>query len=182
MTTFTNEELNSLRGLIIHARGSSTLQKKFNVGYIEASKIIDKIDVLLNDTVPEKLDESEKDIYEITTDYKEMVITDTRTDKVYKIDMDLVHKGKVSAYLMEDREEAISNIESWIAESKNDSDKFLMREDLETLCESNAEYVFTYYGTNGFVAKDIDIKEFNKICAELIESFKDFKKKNKKKK
>ena len=46
-----------------------------------------------------------------------------------------------------------------------------MREDLETLRESSEDYVFTYYGTNGFICKDIDIKEFNKVCQELIESF-----------
>ena len=46
-----------------------------------------------------------------------------------------------------------------------------MREDLEYLRESRAEYIFGNYGSNGFIAKDVDMPEFNKVCQELIESF-----------
>lgn len=170
MAIFTNNELNSLRGLVVHARGSIVLQKKFGIGYVEAESIVAKIDTLLRETKPLPLNEFEKDIYDISYD-DVMIIKDTQNNIEYRIDSDLVHSGKIAGYLIEDRDEAINNIESWLSESKSESDKYLMREDLEYLRESSEDYVFTYYGTNGFIAKDVDMPEFNKVCQELIESF-----------
>lgn len=174
-TTFTNTELEAIRLLVVKTRNSAALQKKTGLGLVEISEIVEKIDTLLREMPSPKLDNSEKDIYDISYD-DVMIITDTQNDIEYKIDADLVHNGKVAGYLIEDRDEAISNIESWLSESKSESDKYLMREDLEYLRESREDYVFTYYGTNGFVAKDVDMPEFNKVCQELIETFTSYKK------
>ena len=174
MTTFTNTELEAMRLLVVKTRNSVALQKKTGLGLVEISEIVEKIDTLLREMPSSKLDESGKDIYNISYD-DVIVITDTQNDIEYRIDADLVHNGKVAAYLIEDRDEAISNIESWLSESKSESDKYLMREDLEYLRESSEEYVFTYYGTNGFIAKDVDMSEFNKVCQEIIDSYTSYK-------
>jgi uncharacterized protein (TIGR00255 family) len=58
-----------------------------------------------------------------------------------------------------------------IPEARSESDRELMREDLETLRECEDEFAIGYYGTNGFVTKESDIEEFNKICLEIIESY-----------
>ena len=39
-----------------------------------------------------------------------------------------------------------------IPEARTESDRELMREDLETLQNSDEEYVFGNYGTNGFIS------------------------------
>ena len=62
-----------------------------------------------------------------------------------------------------------------IPEARTESDRELMREDLETLQNSDEEYVFGNYGTNGFITKEEDIEEFNRVCQELIESFTSYK-------
>lgn len=170
MTTFTKEELEAMRLLVVRTRTNINLQKKTGLDLVKSMELVEKIDILLRDLPSIKLDEEEKDMYDISYD-DVMIITDTQNEIEYRINSDLVHNGKVAGYLIEDRQDAISNIESWLAESKSESDKYLMREDLETLRESSEDYVFTYYGTNGFICKDIDINEFNKICQELIESF-----------
>jgi len=174
MTTFTNTELEAIRLLVVKTRNSVALQKKTGLGLVEISEIVEKIDTLLREMPSSTLDESEKDIFDISYD-DVMIITDTQNDIEYRIDADLVHNGKIAGYLIEDRDEAISNIESWLSESKSESDKYLMREDLEYLRESSEDYVFTYYGTNGFIAKDVDMKEFNNVCQELIESYTSYK-------
>ncbi len=174
-TTFTNTELEAIRILVVKTRNSVALQKKTGLGLVEIADIVEKIDTLLREMPTSILEESEKDIYDISYEDDVMVITDTKNDIEYRIESDLVHDGKVAGYLIEDRDEAISNIESWLSESKSESDKYLMREDLEYLRESREDYVFTNYGTNGFIAKDVDMKEFNKVCQELIESYTSYK-------
>ena len=171
MTTFTNTELEAMRLLVVKTRNSIALQKKTGLGLVQIEQIVEKIDTLLRETTSLPLDESEKDIYDILLDDEVMIITDTQNEIDYEIDMDLVHNGKIVGYLMEDRDDAISDIESWIGESNSESDKYMMIEDLEYLRESSQDYVFKNYGTNGFIAKDVDMKEFNKVCQELIESF-----------
>ncbi|MDD3054824.1 MAG: hypothetical protein PHE16_02985 [Aliarcobacter sp.] len=171
MTTFTNTELEAIRLLVVKTRNSVVLQKKTALGLVEIEQIVEKIDSLLKETTSLPFGESKKDLFDISTDYNVMKITDIQNEIDYEIDMDLVYNGKIVGYLIEDRDEAISNIESWIGESNSESDKYLMREDLEYLRESSEDYVLNCCGTNGFISKDVDMKEFNKVCQELIESF-----------
>lgn len=169
--TFTNTELEGMRILVVKARNSIALQKKTGLGLVEISEIVEKIDTLLRQIPSSKLDDSEKDMYDISIEDDVYIINDTENDVEYKIDMDLVYDGKIAKYTIEDRDSRIDDLENWIGASSSDSDKYLMREDLEYLRESRAEYVFGNYGSNGFIAKDVDMPEFNKVCQELIESF-----------
>ncbi|WP_418181276.1 hypothetical protein ACNSOL_12270 (plasmid) [Aliarcobacter lanthieri] len=171
MTTFTNKELQAMRMLVVKTRTSIGLQKKTDLNLVDISELVEKIDTLLRETVSEPIEESKKDIYDISIDDNFYVIEDTLNNVEYKIHRDLVDCGKVAGYIIEDRDQRIEDLEDWIGESKSESDKYLMREDLEYLRESKEGYVFSYYGTNGFIAKDVDIEEFNKICLEIIESY-----------
>lgn len=176
MTTFTNTELEAIRTLVIKTRSSIPLQKKTGLDLLGIEKIVEKLDNLIKESPSLQPSKSNKNIFDISTDYDSMIIRDTENDIEYKIEIDLVDNGKVIGYLINDRNEAINDIETWIGESNSESDKYLMRVDLEYLRESNEEYVFANYGTNGFIAKDVDANEFNKVCLELIESFVSYKK------
>ncbi len=94
-----------------------------------------------------------------------------------RIDVDLVHE-EIVAYTVADREERISDLRMWISEAQDDprrqNDVPLMQEDLDTLLESDSEWVLEAYGTNGFVAPDSDPKEFNRICDQMIADARDY--------
>lgn len=175
MTTFTKEELDAIRILVVRTRTNINLQKKTGLDIAKSMELVEKIDTLLKDLPCGQLDESQKDIYDISLDDEVMIITDTKNDVEYKIDVDLVHYGKVAAYLIHDRSQRIEDLEEMLYLSKSDADKYYIKEDIETLNESSEEYVLSYYSTNGIIAKDIDIKEFNKVCKEMIDSFTSYK-------
>ena len=64
--TFTNTELEGMRILVVKARNSVALQKKTGLGLLEISEIVEKIDTLLRQMPSSKLDDSEKDMYDIS--------------------------------------------------------------------------------------------------------------------
>ena len=114
MTTFSKEELEAMRLLVVRTRTNINLQKKTGLDLVKSMELVKKIDILLRDLPSIKLDEEEKDIYDISYD-DVMIITDTQNEIEYRINSDLVHNGKVAGYLIEDRQDTISNIESsWI--------------------------------------------------------------------
>lgn len=174
MTTFTNKELEAIRLLVVKTRNSLPLQKKTGLGLVEISEIVEKIDTQLRQMPSSKLDELEKDIFDISIEDDYYLISDTQNDIEYKIQNELIDSGKITTYTFEVRDQRIEDIEDWIGESTSEACKSLMREDLEYLRESSQEIVFGYSTTNGYVAKDVDMKEFNKICQEIIESYKNY--------
>ena len=174
MTTLTKNELLGLTALVVENRDSAKLQKISDIGYIDSINLKAKLLEMISDIEKSEWAEKQKDIYDISYDYnsQEMVIKDNRNDVEYRIHRDLVDNKKVAQYNIEDAANYADELERiMIPEARSESDRELMREDLETLRECEDEFAIGYYGTNGFVTKQSDIEEFNKICLEIIESY-----------
>lgn len=174
MTTLTKNELLGLTALVVENRDSAKLQKISDIGYIDSINLKAKLLDMISDIEKSEWAEKQKDVYDISYDYnsQEMVIKDNRNDVEYRIHRDLVDNDLVAQYHIVNAESEADEIERiMIPEARSESDRELMREDLETLRECEDEYAFGNYGTNGFVTKESDIEEFNKICLEIIESY-----------
>lgn len=174
MTTLTKNELLGLTALVVENRDSAKLQKISDIGYIDSINLKAKLLDMISDIEKSEWAEKQKGIYDISYDdnSQEMVIKDNRNDVEYRIHRDLVDENKVAQYNIEDAANYADELERiMIPEARTEWEKELMREDLETLRECEDEFAIGYYGTNGFVTKESDIEEFNKICLEIIESY-----------
>ena len=174
MTTLTKNELLGLTALVVENRDSAKLQKISDIGYIDSINLKAKLLEMISDIEKSEWAEKQKDIYDISYDYnsQEMVIKDNRNDVEYRIHRDLVDNDLVEQYNIVNAESEADELERiMIPEARSESDRELMREDLETLRNCEDEYAFGNYGTNGFITKQSDIEEFNKICLEIIESY-----------
>lgn len=174
MTTLTKNELLGLTALVVENRDSAKLQKISGIGYIDSINLKAKLLEMISDIEKSEWAEKQKGIYDISYDYntQEMVITDNQNNVNYRIHRDLVDNDLVEQYDIVNAESEADEIERiMIPEARSESDRELMREDLETLRECEDEFAIGYYGTNGFVTKESDIEEFNKICLEIIESY-----------
>jgi len=58
---------------------------------------------------------------------------------------------KRKGYSVLDREDFIEDLIKWIAETKNDNDKFLMKEDLKMLLSWNCKYIYSSESTNEYI-------------------------------
>lgn len=178
MTTLTKNELLGLSALVTENRDSAKLQKISSIDYIDSINLRAKLLEMIEEIERKEWQEKQKDLYDISFDYdtQEMVIYDNQNDVEYRIPSHLVDSGKIAQYYIVDAENEADELESYmIPEAKSEYDKALMREDLETLKNCQDEFAFGYYGTNGFVTKESNIEEFNKICLELIEDYKQIK-------
>lgn len=174
MTTLTKNELLGLTALVAENRDSAKLQKISDIGYIDSINLKAKLLGMISDIEKSEWAEKQKGIYDISYDYntQEMVIKDNRNDVEYRIHRDLVDNDLVEQYNIVNAESEADELERiMIPEARSESDRELMREDLETLRECEDEFAIGYYGTNGFVTKESNIEEFNKICLEIIESY-----------
>ena len=173
MTTLTKNELLGLTALVVENRDSAKLQKNSGIGYIDSINLKAKLLEMISDIEKSEWAEKQKDIYDISYDYnsQEMVIKDNRNDVEYRIHRNLVDNVLVAQYHIVNAESEADELETLIPEAKCESVKQAMREDLETLRECEDEFAIGYYSTNGFVTKESDIEEFNKICLEIIESY-----------
>lgn len=66
------------------------------------------------------------------------------------------------------REEKIDDLINWISETKSETDKVLMKDDLKYLIKLKDEFIFSSISTNKYVAKSNNLKEFNRICKEIL--------------
>lgn len=174
MTTLTKNELLGLTALVVENRDSAKLQKISDIGYIDSINLKAKLLDMISDIEKSEWAEKQKDLYDISfdSDAEEMVINDNLNSVEYRIHRDLVDSNKVAQYYIEDADDYADELERiMIPEARNEYDRELMREDLETLRECEDEFAIGYYGTNGFVTKESNIEEFNKICLEIIESY-----------
>jgi hypothetical protein len=80
-----------------------------------------------------------------------------------------IFNEELSDYKLIEREQQINDLITWIAETKSDSDKYIMKEDLLHLMKLNDEFIFSSISTNEFIAKSDNKRIFNKICKELLE-------------
>ena len=178
MTTFTKEELIAISILVVENKNSAKLQKSSNLSYMESINLGNKIDTMIDNMKQAEWLETQKRNYDIEFDYEtqEMVIQDNINDIEYRIDSNLVDDGKIAPYYIENAENYADELERiLIPEARTESEKELMREDLETLRNTDEEYVFGNYGTNGFITKEEDIEEFNRVCLEIIDSYTSYK-------
>ena len=178
MTTFTKEELTAIAILVVENKNSAKLQKSSNLSYMESINLGNKIDTMIDDMKKAEWLESQKRNYDIEFDYgtQEMIIQDNINDIEYRIDSNLVDDGKIAPYYIVNAESEADELENTlIPQSRSESDRELMREDLETLRNTHDEYAFGNYGTNGFITKEEDIEEFNKVCQEIIDSYTSYK-------
>jgi hypothetical protein len=174
MTTLTKNELLGLTALVVENRDSAKLQKISDIGYIDSINLKAKLLDMISDIEKSEWAEKQKDLYDISfdSDAEEMVINDNLNSVEYRIHRDLVDSNKVAQYYIEDADDYADELErTIIPQARTEWEKELMREDLETLRNCEDEYAFGNYGTNGFITKQSDIEEFNKICLEIIESY-----------
>lgn len=79
----------------------------------------------------------------------------------------IFQKEKVE-YSPREREDEIEHLCSWIAESKSQSDKTLMLQDLKYLMGLDDEFIFSSISTNEYIAKSDNICIFDNICEEIL--------------
>jgi hypothetical protein len=173
-TTLTKNELLGLTALVTENRDSAKLQKISEISYTESINLRAKLLEMIDSIDKAEWIEKQKDLYDISFDYdtQEMVINDNQNDVEYRIHRDLVDNNKVAQYHIVNAEDYADEIERiMIPEARTEWERELMREDLETLRNCEDEYAFGNYGTNGFITKQSDIEEFNRICLELIEDY-----------
>lgn len=82
--------------------------------------------------------------------------------------------NEISGLSIEYREDRIDDLIQMISESPTHSDKYLMKEDLKTLINSDDEFIFGYYSTNGFITTDSDLEEFIESANKIVNDFKEF--------
>lgn len=174
MTTLTKNELLGLTALVTENRDSAKLQKISDIGYVDSINLRVKLLEMIESIDKAEWAEKQKDLYDISfdSDAEEMVINDNLNSVEYRIHRDLVDSNKVAQYYIEDADDYADELErTIIPQARTEWEKELMREDLETLRECEDEYAFGNYGSNGFITKQSDIEEFNRICLELIEDY-----------
>lgn len=69
-------------------------------------------------------------------------------------------------YKIIDRKDFLDELTRWIGEAR-DSDKILMKQDLETLLTVSDEYIFSSISTNEYLYNGC--ADFEKTCKELLE-------------
>ena len=74
------------------------------------------------------------------------------------------------SYRLVNREQQIEDLIMWIAESKRESDKFLMKEDLKYLMSLEDENVFSNLDTNEFIANSDNPERFKEIKNNEVEN------------
>lgn len=178
MTTFTKTELIAISILVVENKNSAKLQKSSSLSYMESINLGNKIDNMIDNMKQAEWLESQTRNYDIEFDYEtnEMVIQDNINCIEYRIDSNLVGEGKIAPYYIVNAENEADELERiMIPEARSESTRELMREDLETLRNTDEEYAFGNYRTNGFITKEEDIEEFNKVCQEIIDSYTSYK-------
>lgn len=176
MSTFIRNEINNLslnsdflKLKIKDENGNET--KNFNISSVED---IDSLIEQLNRYKESKI--QVKANYTINEDGESIVIVNKNDNKETTIDKNLFNNEILNVeqnlnYTLELRESRIDDLEMWIIEAEDESQKYLMREDLSYLLNSKEEYVLGFYGTNGFIASDVEPEDFNEACNEIVESY-----------
>ena len=172
MTTFTKEELIGLQALVLENRDSSELQDISKISYLESIYLNEKISTAI-DAIDYKIYLFDrKNDYSIDRTADELIIKDIRNKQTYNIPDELI-LGEIISFDIINRESEIFDLERFISEANSESDKTLMREDLGDLNDSVDEYIFSYYGTNGYITKEKP-ELFAKTCEEIIKSYKNY--------
>lgn len=170
MTIFKKEELLNLKIVLTEYMTFIRLSRSDNIANSELTALNHKINEGIN------YFDSKKDItgiYSIKRKNDMMIIIDNTKNEIYCIYDHLVYQGDVAPYHVENRKNAILKIKTWINEDSETMNETLMIEDLQILENTQDDYILSNYERNGFYTKNNPI-EFNKICTEIIETYKEY--------
>ena len=84
-----------------------------------------------------------------------------------------IFQEEMSDYGVRDKETEIDNLIMWIGESKSDSDKYLMKNNLRDLMNYEGEYFLSSISTNDFLFP-YDT-EFHEECEKILKLNKELK-------
>jgi len=87
-----------------------------------------------------------------------------QVDRIY-INENILQEDKYNYYII-DRDDEISNLINWIHETKKESDKTLMIEDLQSLLDMTDDYILSSIDTNDYI--DSTWEDYNKHCDALL--------------
>ena len=87
-----------------------------------------------------------------------------------------IFNEEMSDYAIKDKETEEDNLFMWIAETKSDSDKLLMKRDLRDLQDYEGEYFLSSISTNDFLFPDDP--EFHIECDKILKLNKELEKCN----
>lgn len=145
MTTFTKEELIAISILVVENKNSAKLQKSSNLSYMESINLGNKIDTMIDNMKQAEWLESQKNNYFIEYEYDNQ-------EMVIKDNLNNI-EYRIDINLVYDGK----IVPYFIAQNHDDI------------------YVFGNYGAFGFITKEEDIEEFNRVCQEIIDSYTSYK-------
>lgn len=93
-----------------------------------------------------------------------------------RIPVSLSHE-EIIKFIVSEREDRLEDLYRFALEarnSRNSSDLNLIKSDIKYLERSSEEYVLEYYGTNGFVAADLEPNVFNEECLKALKAAKEY--------
>ena len=120
----------------------------------------------MNDWISEQIKESRVD------KAKEEPTYTLREDGIYIVGShkvvlnEKIKDEELHEYYIVDRKDFIDELISWISEA-NDSNKAMMKQDLEELMTWDDDYIFSSNSTNAYIRQGDS--NFNETCKELIE-------------
>lgn len=170
MTIFKIEELLNLKIVLAEYINYTRLSRNHNIANSELTALYHKITQGINYFDFKK---DIADMYSVKRKDDMTIITDNTKNEIHCIYDNLVSEGYVAPYQAENRKKAILKIKTWIIDDSETMNKALMIEDLRILENTQDDYILSKYETNGFITKENPV-EFNKICTEIIETYKEY--------
>jgi hypothetical protein len=81
---------------------------------------------------------------------------------------EMIFDEEIVDYNIIERTEEITDLYTWIAETKSDSDRVLMKQDLQFLESLTDEYVLSNIHTNEYISPSENTELFNEICETFL--------------
>jgi len=114
------------------------------------------------------------DIYRDVNNWEYYIVVDENFSTKVLVDNDEEFPDAKYQYQIVNREQYIDDLIGWISEcgrdSRGESNKKLMKQDLEYLMKLEDEFIFSSLETNDFVAKSDDLETFDNICKDFIKN------------
>ena len=79
---------------------------------------------------------------------------------------DKIREEELFEYGIAHRESLIDDLYRWIGETKSDSDKQMMKDDVRMLEDWEDDYIFSSVSTNAYIGQHCP--DFDRLCEELI--------------
>lgn len=176
LPTTTNELREAIKTAIEFYQGSPAKnENKLNEALAASLNLAnyDTLSALLKEDVKEV--EKTKWIYDIERNMGFSLINDVKINENVFDNVDV-------AFCIVDKDDRIDEMYRWIGENLNDSSKAYMvsqwKELIAYLERSKEEYVLEGIENSEFIAFDLEPKEFNEACAEILEANEKYKTEN----